>query len=243
MNRTCYPPLPSAEARLLETLGAAQSLLMDLRHFAANPDVPLQSNPPAYLRWNRKLGTHPDIAQLVLPIWCGGVTERMNFTGQTLPSMSEESPIPGTQKIQNGEEPRAPLEEIGWNPDDPETLEVIRRAVEPQQRFPVQVSASVDQETYDFMRRHKGGVTGFINEALENYLVNPPLVLVAAGQLAGCRKASSCRIAVTGRITEDLSRRIHAIQEALATKVARISVSKIVGGSIYLLFSNTKVTK
>jgi len=235
MSQAYFPPLPSAEARLMKTLGEAKGMLMDLRHFASNPDVPLQSNPSAYIRWNLQLGVHSNLAQSVLPIWCPPVDSEMLSQEQTSPSLESARMASETQPSPNQGVEKEPVNEFGWDPDDPETLKVIREAVEHQQRFPVQVCSSVDLDLHTLIRRHKGGVTGFINEALEAYLADPVCVLGAAGLLAERRRRSSSRIAVSGRIPLDLSHRITTIQESLATKVARVTVSKIVGGCVLLL--------
>lgn len=238
MTECHLPPTPAAINRLNGTLADAKSMLVDLRHFAANPDTPLQLAPGAYLHWLRSQGTSRAVARWVAPIWCPEGTSAL--AEEIFPSEAPDSPEsqelqvhPAIRVLAKDEPKSRPVRDF-WNEIDPELLESIRASIENMAPLRIQVSTSLDQDLFLKVRRQRGGATAFISSALEEYLDDPEAVFAASGRLAERRKNSPSKPTVTSKVPPELADRISAVLEAFRGKVARVTLSTLVGGCALL---------
>lgn len=231
----------------METLGQARTMLVDLRHFAGNPDIPIQRNPRSYLQWLRSLGTSRPIATAIAPMW--GPTE-MTLLADSIfpptapvPETSADTITPPSAFRGNREDPcfqGLPRHEE-WDHNELSILASIRAALESQTPLRVQVATSVDQDLFIQIRRQNGGISNFIAGALEEFLVNPEAVFIAAGRLAERRNSSPSKPTITGRVSKQLASQLDALMESYSGKVARITTSKVVGGCALLRAEQEKL--
>ncbi|WP_306599189.1 hypothetical protein [Geothrix sp. 21YS21S-2] len=128
-----------------------------------------------------------------------------------------------------------------WDHNDPAILASIRAALESQTPLRVQVATSVDEDLFIQIRRQRGGISTFIADALEKFLIDPEAVFAAAARLAERRSDSACKPTITGRVTPDAADRVDALVESFRGKVARITTSKVVGGCVMLLAEERKL--